>query len=219
MDLDAFHVAAPREPLIHVQHKCATAGHAGRKVGPDFAQHDNQSAGHVFAAMMPQAFHHGRGAGIPHRKTLAGLAGRKQLTTGSAIETGVTHDDAAFSHDAGVGIWRNGNSAPAHPFTHIIVGVANQVQVHTLGVPDPETLPRRTHERQLERLTRQPGPAVVFCNLARHGGANRSIMVTNIEAKRSALTRPDAVRAGNRDGLIELALVMRVIANTPITGL
>ena len=66
------------------------------KLRPRFAEHDDQAAGHVFAAVIAHAFHHRRRAGIAHREPLAGHAVEKSFAAGGAIEHHVADQDVFF---------------------------------------------------------------------------------------------------------------------------
>ena len=69
------------------------ARHAGGEIAPRLAQHHHHAAGHIFAAMIAGAFHHGDGAGIAHRETLARHALEIGLAGDGAVQHGVADDD------------------------------------------------------------------------------------------------------------------------------
>jgi hypothetical protein len=52
------------------------ARHAGREVAAGLAEHDDDAAGHVFAAVVAHALDHRDRAGIAHREPLAGDAAK-----------------------------------------------------------------------------------------------------------------------------------------------
>lgn len=77
-------------PLVEVpvliQHIGDAAGHAGCKVLAGLAQHDDGAAGHVLAAMVADALHNGRCAGVADAEALTGHAGDEGLAAGGTIQ-------------------------------------------------------------------------------------------------------------------------------------
>ena len=69
------------------------AAHARRKVFPRFAEHDHQTLGHVFAAVVAHPLDHGRGTGIAHRESLARAPTEKCFTRRRAIQRDVSDHD------------------------------------------------------------------------------------------------------------------------------
>ena len=61
------------------------AGHASAEVGAGVAEYGNHAAGHVFTAMIADAFNDCVTAGIAHRKTFTGCARGEQLAAGCAV--------------------------------------------------------------------------------------------------------------------------------------
>ena len=72
----AYQVAVDplRKLFLGIPDVGASAGHAGAEVSPGPAEHDDQAAGHVFAAMVAHAFDDRRRAAVADREALAGLA-------------------------------------------------------------------------------------------------------------------------------------------------
>ena len=64
------------------------------KLRPGLADDDDDAAGHVFAAVVADAFDDRDGAGIADREALAGDAGEVALALDRAVEHGVADDDA-----------------------------------------------------------------------------------------------------------------------------
>ena len=98
INVQHFHqlrVHAFAELTVFIQDVGKTARHARAKVHAGFTQDAHNSARHVFTAVIADAFHHGDGAGVTHRKTFARTARGKQTTAGCAVQTGIA-DDARF---------------------------------------------------------------------------------------------------------------------------
>ena len=68
-------------------------GHPGGKVTANFAQHDDDRPGHVFATVIAHALHYGGAAGVAHGKTLSRATTGKEFSTGCAVEDGVPGDN------------------------------------------------------------------------------------------------------------------------------
>src|SRR6185312_15045450 len=105
------------------EHVSDAARHAGREVAAGLAEHDDDAAGHVFAAMVARALDDGDGAGVADGETLAGNAPEVALAVDGAIHHGVADDDRLFRHDAGVGRRLDDDAAARQSFADIIVGV------------------------------------------------------------------------------------------------
>jgi hypothetical protein len=61
--------------------------------------HDNDAAGHVFAAMVADAFDNRDGAGVAHGKALARDAAEIAFALDRAVKHGVADDDRVFGND------------------------------------------------------------------------------------------------------------------------
>jgi hypothetical protein len=63
------------------------------KLRPVSPMHDHETAGHVFAAMVADAFDHRDGARVAHGKALARDAAEVALALDGAVQHGVADDD------------------------------------------------------------------------------------------------------------------------------
>src|SRR5690606_1874252 len=140
LDLNQFMVVFVHKGVVQVQHIGEPAGHAGTKVVAGGPQHGDQATGHVFAAVIASTFNHGMGAGVTNRKALTGGAGRKQLATSCAIQTGVTDNGGVLGLEIAATGRLDHQLAAGHAFTHVVVGITLQNQVQTTDVPDTEAL-------------------------------------------------------------------------------
>src|SRR6266404_1421102 len=87
-----FDIAPPRKVTISVEHICQSARHTRAKISSSFPEHDDASAGPVFAAVIANSFNHDKGAAVTHAKPFAGNSADVALATGGAIEGNVTND-------------------------------------------------------------------------------------------------------------------------------
>src|SRR5204863_7797643 len=88
-----FLVAQPVELALRVPHISDAYRHAGGKIAPGLAEHDDDPAGHVFAAMIAGALDDRDRAGVAHREALAGDPLEIGVPGDRAVEHGVADDD------------------------------------------------------------------------------------------------------------------------------
>src|SRR5579883_2707993 len=104
--LDQFAVAAPWEVSLEIQHIGHASGHTSAKVRPGFAEHNDDTAGHVFAGVRANALNHSQGAAVAHRETLARASSREELPAGRAVEHGIAQDGVLVRGESGLNRWR-----------------------------------------------------------------------------------------------------------------
>ena len=93
-------IAANRgEIAALIQNVGDAAGHSGGEVASRSAEHDHQAVGHVFAAVVANAFDHGRRARIAHRKPLARHAAEESFAARRAVEAHVADEDIFLGHE------------------------------------------------------------------------------------------------------------------------
>jgi len=78
------------------------AAHAGGEVAATAAQYHDQAFGHVFAAMIAEAFDDGGGAGVAHGKAFARHAVKVRFAAGGAVEGYVADQDIFFGQESGI---------------------------------------------------------------------------------------------------------------------
>ena len=70
--------------LFFVQNVSSPAGHAGTEVSPRFAEDDDCSRCHIFAAVVPDPFNNSRGTTVSNTETFTGSTGGiKRATRGT----------------------------------------------------------------------------------------------------------------------------------------
>src|SRR2546421_1407072 len=84
-----------------------TAGHSRAKVQTQRAKHEDDTAGHVFAAVLADTFDYSKGAAVTDAETLASASCDIELAGGSTVEDGIARENVATSRRGGPG--RNGN--------------------------------------------------------------------------------------------------------------
>ena len=69
------------------------ATHAGGKISAAGSEHQDQAPGHVFAAVVADAFDHSGRSGVANRKALAGDSVEKRFAAGRAVEGNVANQN------------------------------------------------------------------------------------------------------------------------------
>src|SRR5271165_4387268 len=92
-ELDLAVVAKARRAALRVPDIGDAARHAGGEIAAGITDHDDDPAGHIFAAMVAGAFDDGDGTRIAHGEAFAGYALEIRFTGDCAVEHGVADDD------------------------------------------------------------------------------------------------------------------------------
>ncbi len=172
------------EIALLVEHVGDAARHAGREIAPRRAEHDDDAAGHIFAAVIAGAFDDRIGAGVPDGEALARDAAEIAFARDGAIEHRIADDDAFFRRDAGFRIGPHDQLAARKTLADIVVAFADQIERHAMRGPGAERLSCRALQRQPDRVFRQAGMAIAPGDLAREHRAGRAVDVLD------ARTRP-----------------------------
>ena len=143
------------------------------------AEHDDDAAGHVFAAMVAGAFDDRDGAGVAHREALAGDAAEIAFARDRAVEHGVADDDRLLRHDAGVGRRPDDDAAARQALADIVVGVAFELEGDAAREQRAEALAGGAGELDVDGVVRQAGVAVALGDLAREHGAGGAVGVAD----------------------------------------
>ena len=131
--------------------------HAGCEIAPSLAQHHDNPAGHVLAAMVADAFNDGDGARIAHRKPLACNALEIGFASDRAVEHGVADDDVFGRLACRVLGLAYDHATAGEAFADIIVGVAHEIEGDAARQEGAEALPGRPGQSDVNRFIRQPG--------------------------------------------------------------
>jgi hypothetical protein len=107
------------------------AGHAGAEIKAERAEDEDHAPGHVFAAMLADAFDDGESTAIANSKTFAGAACDEKLAGSGTIKNGVSGEHVAATRGSGTG--GDGDSATGETFPHVIVGFACQRESDAIG--------------------------------------------------------------------------------------
>src|SRR5262245_18805668 len=99
-----------------VEHICDTTAHAGGEVSPNSAKHDDDTAGHVLAAVVTDTFDDSNRAAVANRETFARRAGDERLTAHGTIQSRVANDDGCAGQHPRRFRRMNHESATRQPF-------------------------------------------------------------------------------------------------------
>src|SRR5712672_2358562 len=95
-------------------------GHAGTEIEAERTEDDGDATGHIFAAVLADAFDDGEGAAVADGEAFAGTASDKELARSGAIEHCVAGEDVAATGSGKAGF--NGDGAAGETFADVIVG-------------------------------------------------------------------------------------------------
>ena len=117
LQVDRFQIAALfGEVSALVKDVSDAATHAGGKISAAGPEHQDQPLGHVFAAVVADAFDYGGRSGVANRKALARDAIEKRLAAGRAIKGNVANQNILFrTNFSGVNLDRLGGKTTKRP--------------------------------------------------------------------------------------------------------
>ena len=167
------------EVALLIEHVGDAAAHAGGEVAAALAEHHHQAVRHVLAAVIAQAFHHRRRAGIAHREALAGHAVEVGFAAGGAVEHHVADQDILFRQEGGSARRIDDQPAAGESLAHVVVGVAFEFERDALGQKCAEALPGRAGELEADRVVGQAGRAVAPRDLAAEHRAHGAMHVAD----------------------------------------
>ena len=204
-------VEAHIEVVVLVQHVGDAAGHAGRKIFACGAQDHHPAAGHILAAVVPHALHHGDGAGVADAEPLAGAAVDKRLAGGGAVQGHVAHDDV-FAGVKGAALGRvQHQPAAGEALAQPIVAVALQFQGQSLGDEGAEGLPPAAVAGDDVAVVRQ-GVAALPGDLRAEQGAEGPVCGGDLQVQPAGLLGFQALaQLGQQHALVQSPLQMEVV--------
>src|SRR5262249_13603565 len=154
-----------------------TAGHAGAEVHAAAAEHDDDAAGHVFAAVVADALDDGERAGVAHAEAFAGAAGRVEFAAGRAVQARIADDDGRVLIVAGVLRRAHDDAAAGHALADAVVRLAVERDVQAARVPGAEALAGGAAQAQFDRCVRHALVAVAARDVAGQQSADRAVGV------------------------------------------
>ncbi len=189
--------------------------HAGREVAAGLAEHDDDAAGHIFAAMVAGALDNDGGAGVAHGEALAGDAAEIAFAANGAVQHGVADDDGLFRHDAAIGRRLDDDAPTRQALADIVVGFAFQFEGDAARQPGAEALPGGAGQPHVNSTVRQSLMAVTLGDLARQHGAGGAVDAGDLRLqphRRAAIE--GCLRLGDQlevEDLIEVVILLLAV--------
>ncbi len=149
------------------------------KLRPRLAEDDDQAFGHVFAAVIAEAFDDGGGAGVADGEALAGHAVEEGFAAGGAVEDDVADQDILFGHEGGAARRVDDDAAAGEAFADVIVGIAFEFEGDAVGEEGAEALAGGAGELEVDGVVGQAGRAVAAGDFAAEHGADGAVHVAD----------------------------------------
>ena len=124
-EIDHGQIAAGAEAAVFIENIGDAPRHAGGEVAAGGPDDDDETAGHIFAAVIARALHHRDGAGIAHREAFPGNAAEISLAGNGAVQHGIARDDGVFRREPGPFGGAHDEAAAREALADIIVGVTD----------------------------------------------------------------------------------------------
>ena len=162
LEADELHVAPRAERAVLVEHVGDAAAHARGEVAAGRAEHDDDAAGHVLAAVVADALDDGARAGVAHGEALAGEAAEERPARRRAVEDACCRRSRSPRRaNAASRGGRTREHAAREALADVVVRVADRASARSPGASHaPNDWPGRAAEREPDRPRRQPRGAV-----------------------------------------------------------
>src|SRR5260370_8305168 len=132
------------------------ACHAGAEIQAERPEDDSDTASHVFAAVLADAFDNGKRTTVADSETLSTASGNKELTGRGAIEHGVSGKNVTAPGSGKSS--SDGDGAAGKTFSDVIVRFALALAGYALGQTRAEALARHPPRILLLLCTAQSPP-------------------------------------------------------------
>src|SRR5260221_836790 len=129
--------------IKHVFHFAAqdvgkAAGHAGAKIEADRAENHGDTAGHVLAAVLADAFDHCNSTAVADGEAFADLSGDEEPARGGPVQHRVAGEHVAAFGSILAGA--DGDGIAGEAFADVIVSFPKKIQRETFGKKSSEAL-------------------------------------------------------------------------------
>ncbi len=177
---DAVGIGTFREQAFFVIDEGHATGHAGTEILANSPQNDGHAAGHVFTAIGAAAFDDGQSPGIADSKTLARLAGGKQLSGGGTIEHGIADDGVLIAVELAGRHLAHHHGTAGEALADIVIGIAEHFELQPLDGEGAQRLAGRAAQPHRQMVGLQAGHAKTPGDLCREPGADRPEGIADI---------------------------------------
>src|SRR5690348_4634621 len=218
LELDHRGIAARLEVAAFVEHVGDAAAHAGGEIGARVAEHGDDAAGHVFAAMRAGAFDNRHRARVAHSEAFAGDAAEIAFAADRAVKHGVADDDALVARQLAVARRIDDQPAARQALAGVVVGRAFERESDAVRQEAAERLAAGALEANVDGGVRQAGVAIAPRYFAGQHGADGPVDVAHWQLDRDLLTLFQR-RLGERDQLVIERLFEPVVLRLALIGL
>lgn len=180
---DHLGIDAGLEFSVDVIDEGGATGHSGSEVFAGPSEDDDGSVGHVFAAMVADAFDDGGGTRVTDGESFAGAAVGEKVTAGSSVEAGISGDGVFGGFEAGVGGDAKDDLAGGHAFADVVVGLADEFEGDAIDEEGTEGLASGSVAGDMDGTG---GEAMVFeyaGDRSRETGADVTVGVYDVVSK------------------------------------
>ena len=194
IELHHCQIASVGERAALVEHVGDAARHARSEVASRLTDDHDDTAGHIFAAMIACALDDRDRAGIAHPEALTRYAAEIAFAGGRAVKNGVADDDRVFRRQLSGLLRRVDDDAPARQtLADIVVRLSLELERHAFGEEGPEALPRGALEFDVDGFITQSGVPVSPRDDAGQHRSGRPIGVADGKVETHMLAAFDSV--------------------------
>src|SRR5262249_45834737 len=143
LELDHFHVDKFWEAAGLVEHVSDPSAHAGREISTRLAQDNRATTGHIFAAMIADALHHGMRTAIANAEPLPGHAAQVQFAASGPIQHNVSGDDVLLRGERGFARRVDDDLAARKSFSAVVVDIPFHADRYAVNAEGQQALPGR----------------------------------------------------------------------------
>src|SRR5579885_3465093 len=124
--VEAHEVAVEQVAGFRAHEVREASGHAGAEIQAERPEDQSNATGHIFAAMLANAFDDSESAAVADGETFTGAAGDIELTGSGAIEHGVADKNVAAARSGRARGDADGSTGEA--FAYVVIGLAVEDQ-------------------------------------------------------------------------------------------
>ena len=148
----AAQVAFLIEVVVRIIHVGQAAGHSRGEIDAHLAEHRHTAPGHVFTAVVADAFHHHFGAAVADGETFPGLPVKEDAAGSGPIADDVSDDDVVRRYVGNMVRGAHDDFAAGQALPDKIIRLPDKFKGNTGSQKSPEALPRASGWNGLRRF-------------------------------------------------------------------
>jgi len=133
VEIDHLTIAVVRKVLLRIPDVSDTATHASRKIAPSSTQYYHAATGHVFAAMITNAFDNGFCTTVANTKSFRRNAAKIGITRRRSIQGNIAKQNILFRCELAVLGRIYDHPATGQPFADKVIGITFHLEGNALG--------------------------------------------------------------------------------------